>query len=131
MEAKLCFIGHGLMENRSDLIVDARLTRVSGHAESRVRQRPYGAQRMVDPYPLLKIDIREQLPRLSVQSPHRSLDEFPHRENHARGTNTTDFCIGRTSGKRLPGGGRVWSGAAQRQRGLLDRPDDFQLLARL
>jgi len=33
MEAKLCFIGHGLMENRSGLIVDARLTGVSGHAE--------------------------------------------------------------------------------------------------
>src|SRR5579864_4075833 len=33
MEAKLYFIGHGLMENRSGLIVDARLTRVSGHAE--------------------------------------------------------------------------------------------------
>jgi transposase len=33
MEAKRCFIGHGLMENRSGLIVDARLTRVSGHAE--------------------------------------------------------------------------------------------------
>lgn len=31
--AKLCFIGQGLMENRSGLIVDARLTRVSGHAE--------------------------------------------------------------------------------------------------
>ena len=33
MEAKLCFFGHGLLENRSGLIVDARLTRVSGHAE--------------------------------------------------------------------------------------------------
>jgi transposase len=33
MEARLCFIGHGLMENRSGLVVDARLTRVSGHAE--------------------------------------------------------------------------------------------------
>ena len=33
MEAKLCFIGHGLMENRSGLIVDTRLTRVSGYAE--------------------------------------------------------------------------------------------------
>jgi transposase len=33
MEARLCFIGHGLMENRSGLIVDVRLTRVSGHAE--------------------------------------------------------------------------------------------------
>jgi hypothetical protein len=33
MEARLCFIGDGLMENRSGLIVDARLTRVSEHAE--------------------------------------------------------------------------------------------------
>jgi len=32
-QAKLCFIGHALMENRSGLIVDTRLTRVSGHAE--------------------------------------------------------------------------------------------------
>jgi hypothetical protein len=33
MEARLCFIGHGLMQNRSGLIIDARLTPVSGHAE--------------------------------------------------------------------------------------------------
>jgi transposase len=33
MEAKLCFIGHALMENRYGLFVDTRLTRVSGHAE--------------------------------------------------------------------------------------------------
>jgi transposase len=33
MEAKLCFIGHALMENCHGLFVDTRLTRVSGHAE--------------------------------------------------------------------------------------------------
>ena len=33
MEAKLCFIGHALMENRQGLFVDTRLTKVSGHAE--------------------------------------------------------------------------------------------------
>src|SRR6476661_6074817 len=33
MEAKLCFIGHALMENRSGLVIDAELTRASGHAE--------------------------------------------------------------------------------------------------
>src|SRR5271155_2154683 len=33
MEAKLCYVGHTLMENRNGLLVDARLTRVSGHAE--------------------------------------------------------------------------------------------------
>lgn len=33
MEAKLCFLGHALMENRHGLVVDAELTRASGHAE--------------------------------------------------------------------------------------------------
>jgi len=32
-EAKLCFIGHGLMENRSALLVDACLSEADGHAE--------------------------------------------------------------------------------------------------
>jgi transposase len=32
-EAKLCFMGHGLMENRSGLIVEACLTQADGHAE--------------------------------------------------------------------------------------------------
>lgn len=44
IEAKLCFIGHGLMENRSGLLVDARLTRVSGHAER------LAALEMIEPY---------------------------------------------------------------------------------
>jgi hypothetical protein len=33
MEARLCFVGHVLMENRHRLVVDAELTRASGHAE--------------------------------------------------------------------------------------------------
>jgi hypothetical protein len=32
-ETKLCFIGHGLMENRHGLLVDACLTLAGGHAE--------------------------------------------------------------------------------------------------
>jgi hypothetical protein len=32
-ETKLCFIGHGLMENRHGLLVDACLTLADGHAE--------------------------------------------------------------------------------------------------
>ena len=32
-EAKLCFMGHALMENRNGLIVDACLTPADGHAE--------------------------------------------------------------------------------------------------
>ncbi len=42
MEAKLCFIGHALMENRHGLLIDTRLTRVSGHAE-----RPLAALDMI------------------------------------------------------------------------------------
>lgn len=33
MEARLCFMGHTLMENRCGLIVDTRLTLADGHAE--------------------------------------------------------------------------------------------------
>lgn len=33
MEARLCFLGHLLMENRNRLVVDAELTRASGHGE--------------------------------------------------------------------------------------------------
>ena len=43
-EAKLCFIGHGLMENRSGLLVDACLTRADGHAER------VAALHMIEPY---------------------------------------------------------------------------------
>jgi transposase len=43
-EAKLCFIGHGLMENRSGLLVDACLTEADGHAER------VAALHMIEPY---------------------------------------------------------------------------------
>ena len=32
-EAKLCYMGHALMENRNGLVVDACLTEANGHAE--------------------------------------------------------------------------------------------------
>jgi transposase len=43
-EAKLCFIGHGLMENRSGLLVDACLTQANSHAER------VAALHMVEPH---------------------------------------------------------------------------------
>jgi transposase len=43
-EAKLCFIGHGLMENRSGLLVDACLSEADGHAER------VAALHMIEPY---------------------------------------------------------------------------------
>jgi len=44
MEAKLCFLGHALMENRNGLFVETRLTKVSGHAER------LAALEMIEPY---------------------------------------------------------------------------------
>jgi transposase len=43
-EARLCFIGHGLMENRSGLLVDACLTKSDGHGER------VAALHMIEPY---------------------------------------------------------------------------------
>jgi hypothetical protein len=43
-EARLCFIGHGLMENRSGLLVDACLTQANSHAER------VAALHMVEPH---------------------------------------------------------------------------------
>jgi hypothetical protein len=43
-EAKLCFMGHALMENRNGLIVDACLTQADGHAEQ------IAALHMIEPY---------------------------------------------------------------------------------
>jgi hypothetical protein len=45
-EAKLCFMGHALMENRSGLVVDACLTRADGHAER------IAALAMIEPTPI-------------------------------------------------------------------------------
>jgi transposase len=43
-EAKLCFMGHALMENRNGLIVGAVATRASGHAER------LAAQQLIEPH---------------------------------------------------------------------------------
>jgi hypothetical protein len=43
-EAKLCFMGHGLMENRHGLLVHACLTHADGHAER------VAALHMIEPY---------------------------------------------------------------------------------
>ncbi len=43
-EAKLCFMGHALMENRNGLIIGATATRASGHAER------LAAQHLIEPH---------------------------------------------------------------------------------
>src|SRR5271167_3459373 len=69
-EARLCFIGHALMENRNGLIVEAVTTRASGHAERlaaltliapRTRRRPVtlGADKGYDSQDFV-IELRER-----------------------------------------------------------------------
>ena len=50
-EAKLCFMGHALMENRNGLVVDACLTEANGHAE-RIAALPMIEQRADRPRPI-------------------------------------------------------------------------------
>ena len=96
MEARLCFIAHGLMENRSALIVDTRLTRVSGHAErlaaldmieplaDRSRPLTLGADRAYD-----AADFVEELRTLNVR-PH--VAQNTSRRRSAIDGRTTRHC---------------------------------------
>ena len=63
-ETKLCFIGHGLMENRHGLLIDACLTLADGHAER------VAALHMIEP----RAD-----PRPSRSSPSGPTVEIPPR----------------------------------------------------
>jgi transposase len=58
-EAKLCFMGHALMENRNGLVVDACLTEANGHAER------IAARHMIEPR---SAPTRPTTPRTSSMS---------------------------------------------------------------
>ena len=123
MEARLCFIGHGLMENRSGLIVDARLTRVSGHAErlaalDMVRHyadRPcaitLGADRGYD-----AADFVEDLRGLNVR-PHvaqKSAAGARRSTSARRGIPVTSPASASASGSRKPSAGsKLWVACAR------------------
>jgi hypothetical protein len=85
MEARLCFIGHGLMENRSGLLVDARLTRVSGHAER------LAALEMIEPW--------ADRPRAITLGADKSYDAADFVEE-LRGMNVRPHVAQNTSGRR-------------------------------
>jgi hypothetical protein len=55
MEARLCFVGHVLMENRSGLLVDSELTRASGHAACPGLQADYHLQDGAWPQPQVRL----------------------------------------------------------------------------
>jgi transposase len=91
-EAKLSFIGHGLMENRSGLLVDACLTRADGHAER------VAALHMIEP--------RADRPRSITLGGDKNFDTADF-VNELRSMAVTPHVAQNTSGRRSAIDGRT------------------------
>ena len=91
-EAKLCFIGHGLMENRSGLLVDACLTPAGGHGER------VAALHMIEP--------RADRPRRITLGADKGYDAEDF-VNELRSMKVTPHVAQNTSGRRSAIDGRT------------------------
>ena len=91
-EAKLSFIGHGLMENRSGLLVDACLTQADGHAER------VAALHMIEP--------RADRPRSITLGGDKNFDTADF-VNELRSMAVTPHVAQNTSGRRSAIDGRT------------------------
>jgi transposase len=91
-EAKLSFIGHGLMENRHGLLVDACLTRADGHAER------VAALHMIEP--------RADRPRAITLGGDKNFDTADF-VNELRSMAVTPHVAQNTSGRRSAIDGRT------------------------
>jgi transposase len=84
-ETKLCFMGHGLMENRHGLLVDACLTEAGGHAER------IAALHMIEP--------RADRPRAITLGADKAYDTADF-VNELRSMRVTPHVTQNTSGRR-------------------------------
>jgi IS5 family transposase len=102
-ETKLCFIGHGLMENRHGLVVDACLTLADGHAER------VAALHMIEP--------RADRPKAITLGADKAYDAEDF-VNELRSMNVTPHVAQNTSGRSSAIDGRTTrhSGYALSQR---------------
>ena len=91
-EAKLCFIGHALMENRNGLLVDACLTQADGHAER------VAALHMIEP--------RADRPRRITLGADKGYDAEDF-VNELRSMNVTPHVAQNTSGRSSAIDGRT------------------------
>lgn len=91
-EAKLCFMGHGLMENRHGLLVDACLTFADGHAER------VAALHMIEP--------RADRPRRITLGADKAYDTEDF-VNELRSMRVTPHVARNTSGRRSAIDGRT------------------------
>ena len=91
-EAKLCFMGHALMENRHGLVVDACLTEANGHAER------IAALHMIEP--------RADRPRAITLGADKAYDAEDF-VNELRSMNATPHVAQNTSGRSSAIDGRT------------------------
>jgi transposase len=91
-EAKLCFLGHVLMENRNGLVVDACLTPADGHAER------IAALHMIEP--------RADRPNAITLGADKAYDAEDF-VNELRAMNATPHVAQNTSGRRSAIDGRT------------------------
>lgn len=91
-EAKLCFMGHALMENRNGLVVDACLTQANGHAER------IAALHMIEP--------RADWPRPITLGADKGYDTEDF-VNELRSMNATPHVAQNTSGRSSAIDGRT------------------------
>lgn len=91
-EAKLCFMGHALMENRNGLVVDACLTQANGHAER------IAALHMIEP--------RADRPRPVTLGADKGYDAEDF-VNELRSMNATPHVAQNTSGRSSAIDGRT------------------------
>jgi transposase len=91
-EAKLCFMGHGLMENRHGLLVDACLTQADGHAER------VAALHMIEP--------RAERPRAITLGADKAYDTQDF-VNELRSMKVTPHVTRNTKGRRSAIDGRT------------------------
>lgn len=91
-EAKLCFLGHGLMENRHGLLVDACLTAADGHGERNAA--------------LHMIETRAERPKAITLGADKAYDSRDF-VNELRSLNVTPHVAQNTSGRRSAIDGRT------------------------
>src|SRR6201984_451092 len=82
-EAKLCFMGHALMENRNGLVVDACLTEANGHAE-RIAALPMIEPRADRPRPIT-LGADKAYDTEDFVNELRSMNATPHVAQNANG----------------------------------------------
>jgi transposase len=92
MEAKLCFMGHALMENRHGLVVDACVTQADGHAERTAA--------------LVMIEARADRPSRITLGADKAYDAQDF-VNELRSMNVTPHVAQNTSRRRSAIDGRV------------------------